>query len=136
LKKIFFQLSPVSWEIKAIYNDVILEEPIFDRHFINCIDLKESVAEKLRASLTRKVSAIRDFFDIWYVKNNSNFDFEDKEFIDLVDFKLKEVDYKYSLEENYGLLKKQIETDLKPVLNKKIDFNFDEIYEFILKFKK
>ncbi len=130
------QLKPINLEIKAIYNDLVLEEPIFNKHFINCIDLKESVAEKLRASLTRTTPAIRDFFDIWYVKNNSDFDFEDKNFIKLVDLKLKEVEYKYSLEENYDLLVKQIETDLKPVLNKNFDFNFDEIYEFILTFKK
>lgn len=50
--------------------------------------------------------------------------------------KLQEVNYEYSLENNYDLLVKQIETDLKPVLNEEFDFNFEEIYKFILTFKK
>jgi hypothetical protein len=100
------------------------------------MNLKEMLAEKLRAALTRKTSAIRDFFDVWYVKNNSNFDFEDAEFKKLVELKLKEVNFEYSLEENYDLLVKQIETDLKPVLIEEFAFNFDEIYKFILRFKK
>jgi predicted house-cleaning noncanonical NTP pyrophosphatase (MazG superfamily) len=86
--------------------------------------------------LTRKEPAIRDFFDIWYVKKNSDFNFSDEEFINLLDIKLKEVDYKYSLEENFEKLKNQIETDLKPVLNDDFSFNFEEIFEFILSFKK
>ena len=54
----------------------------------------------------------------------------------LVDLKLAEANYKYSLEENYDMLKKQIDTDLKPVLTKKFDFNFNEIFEFVLEIKK
>lgn len=130
------QLKPVSWEIRSIYIDKIIEENIFDKHYINCIDLKESVAEKLRAGLTRWVPAIRDFFDIWYVKQFWNFDFEDNEFKNLLEIKLKEANYKYTLEENFENLKKQVQTDLKPVLNNDFSFNFEEIYDFILSFKK
>jgi hypothetical protein len=130
------QLKPVKWEIKAIYNDLVLEEPIFDKHYINCIDLKESTAEKLRASLTRRTPAIRDFFDIWYIKNNWDFDFNDIKFKKLVELKLKEANFEYTLEENYDLLVNQIETDLTPVLNEDFKFDFNEIYKFILIFKK
>lgn len=130
------QLKPLPWKIQSIYVDKILEENIFSDHFINCTDLKESMSEKLRASLTRTTPAIRDFFDIWYVKNNSDFDFFENDFKNLVDIKLKEVDYKYTLEDNFELLKKQIKTDLKPVLNENFDFNFEEIYDFILTFKR
>lgn len=130
------QLKAVPWEIKSIYIDKIMEENIFWKHYINCIDLKESIAEKLRASLTRWVPAIRDFFDIWYVKQFWSFDFEDKEFRKLLEVKLKEVDYKYTLEEHFENLKRQVETDLKPVLNNDFSFDFEEIYDFILSFKK
>lgn len=129
-------LPTFSWEIKSDFKDTFLEENIFWKHFINCINLHESLAEKLRASLTRKEPAIRDFFDIWYVKTNSDFDFENIEFRKLLDIKLKEVDYKYTLEENFDNLKKQVQTDLKPVLNDDFLFNFEEIYKFILSFKK
>lgn len=129
-------IQAFSGEIKSFFKDVVLEENIFWAHFINCIDLRESIAEKLRASLTRTIPAIRDFFDIWYVKQFWNFDFEDKEFKKLLEIKLKEVDYKYTLEENFENLKKQVETDLKPVLNNDFSFDFEEIYKFILSFKK
>jgi hypothetical protein len=112
-----------------------LEENIFSRHFVNCIDLKEATAEKLRAGLTRLKPAIRDFFDIWYIRENSDFNFKDKEFLNLLDLKLKQMDYKYTLEENFANLKKQIETDLQPVLAENYDFLFEETYQFILDFK-
>lgn len=130
------QLKPIPWEIKSIYIDKIMEENIFWKHYINCIDLKESIAEKLRASLTRWVPAIRDFFDIWYVKQFWDFDFETEEFKKILDIKLKEADYKYTLEENFENLKNQVDTDLKPVLNNNFDFKFEEIYNFILSYKK
>ncbi|MDD4151840.1 MAG: nucleotidyl transferase AbiEii/AbiGii toxin family protein, partial [Candidatus Gracilibacteria bacterium] len=123
-------LPTFSGEIKSNFKDTFLEENIFQSHFINCINLQEALAEKLRASLTRKEPAIRDFFDIWYVKNNSNFDFENEEFKKLLDIKLKETDYKYTLEENFENLKKQVQTDLKPVLNNDFSFDFEEIYDF------
>lgn len=129
-------LPTFSGEIKSNFKDTFLEENIFWKHFINCIDLKEAIAEKLRASLTRWVPAIRDFFDIWYVKQFWNFDFEDKEFQKLLEIKLSQVDYKYTLEENFENLKRQVQTDLKPVLNNDFSFDFEEIYKFILSFKK
>lgn len=129
-------LSSTFLEIKSIYIDTIMEENIFSQHFINCIDLQESVAEKIRASLTRKVPAIRDFFDIWYIKNNSNFDFKNEKFKNLVISKLTEVNFEYTLEKNYTFLQNQIKTDLEPVLNENTHFDFDEIYNFILEFKQ
>ena len=129
-------LEPVQWQIKSTYRDKILEEDIFWKHFIRCVDLKEMLAEKIRASLTRSTPAIRDLFDIWYVKEYSDFNFTDKEFLKLVDIKLSEVNYKYTLEDSYELLKKQIDTDLKPVLNKDFLFDFDFSFKFILSFIK
>ena len=130
------QLKPVSWEIRSIYIDKIIEENIFWIHHIHCINLQEAIAEKLRASLTRATPAIRDFFDIWYVKHNSDFDFEERDFLTLLDLKLAESNYTYTLEENFENLKKQVQTDLKPVLNNDFLFRFEEIYDFILSFKK
>lgn len=129
-------LPTFSGEIKSNFKDTFLEENIFQPHFINCINLQEALAEKLRASLTRTTPAIRDFFDIWYVKQFWNFDFDDKEFKKLLEIKLSEIDYEYTLEENFENLKKQVQTDLKPVLNNDFSFDFEEIYEFILSFKK
>jgi len=41
--------------------------PLFDGGQINCLSLNELIAEKLRASATRKIIAPRDFYDIDFV---------------------------------------------------------------------
>lgn len=116
--------------------DQFLEEPIFSQdHTISCIDLTEAIAEKMRAALTRREPAIRDFFDIWYVRSFSDFDFESDEFRSLLRQKLAEVQYEYTLEEHKSLLERQIITDLKPVLTDNYGFDFDTIYTFILSYK-
>jgi len=135
--KASLRLKPISKNINSIYKDLVFEEQIFNNHTINCIDLKEAVAEKIRAWLTRKTPVIRDFFDIRYIQNNSDFNFKDKELKQLVLQKLKEVNFEYSLDkwDNYNLLQKQVKTDLIPVLNSSFDFDLKTIYDFILTFK-
>lgn len=129
-------LSPVDGKIQSHYTDKILEKPIFWEHTISCIDLREWLAEKIRAALTRKIPAIRDFFDIWYVRQYSDFDFQDWVFLDLIQKKLYEVNYKYTIDESYELLEKQVVTDLIPVIHEHHDFSLKDTYNFIMKFKK
>lgn len=78
--------------------------------------------------------AIRDFFDIWYVKEYSDFDFSSHEFRELLEIKLKQSNHKYTLEENYNFLSAQIETDLKPVIMNDFSFDFNSIYRFVLSY--
>lgn len=117
--------------------DQFLEEPIFSQdHTISCIDLTESIAEKMRAALTRREPAIRDFFDIWYMLSFAGVYFvNNSQFQSLLKNKLAEVDFAYTLETNYDLLKRQIETDLRPVLTQNYGFDFDTSYAFILSHK-
>jgi predicted nucleotidyltransferase component of viral defense system len=129
------RMPPISWTLQAIFVDDIYEEALFQQHTIKCIDLTEALAEKMRAALTRDEPAIRDFFDIWYVREFGSFDFRDPGFLDLVKHKLAEVDYVYTLEENRDILRKQVITDLQPVLSKNYDFVFDDIFEFVLSYK-
>lgn len=129
-------LPSIKKPIIAMYKDSILEDDIFQHHTIHCITLKESVAEKTRASLTRKEPAIRDFFDIRYIKSNTEFDFEDTEFRQLVQKKLEEVEFEYTIDDIYPLLEQQILTDLNPVLKDSYDFDLQEIYQFILSHKQ
>lgn len=128
------KLPPITGNIQSLYKDPILEELIFGDHTIQCIDLRESVAEKLRASLTRTEPAIRDFFDIWYIKTNSNLDFANSEFLQILDTKLAEVDYKYTILDQFDFLAKQVKTDLNPVLHTKSDFDLKGMYNFVLSF--
>lgn len=123
-------------KIQSIFIDSVYEESIFSQqHMIACIDLTESLAEKMRAALTRKEPAIRDFFDIWYVREFSDFDFENETFRILLREKLEEVGYLYTLDDNRWFLESQIIIDLRPVLTNDYGFDFDAIYKFILSYK-
>jgi len=129
-------LSPKPGKIQSIFIDNIYEDPIFSQeHTISCIDLTESLAEKMRAALTRREPAIRDFFDIWYAKSVWWFDFSDPVLLSILREKLREVDYAYTLEENRDLLIRQVKTDLRPVLTDDYGFDFETIYTFILSYK-
>lgn len=129
-------LPPKPGKIQSIFIDSIYEDSLFSQeHTITCINLTESLAEKMRAALTRREPAIRDFFDISYVRESSDFDFESEEFRALLKDKLEEVEYLYTIEDNKKLLENQIITDLSPVLTDDYGFDFTTIYTFILSYK-
>lgn len=65
------------------------QEPLFDGGMITCLDLKDIVAEKLRASATRINVAPRDFYDLGFIIQ-SGFNFRDKNLWELVKIKLGE----------------------------------------------
>lgn len=127
------EIEPTSKHIKSIFISKIMEENIFVEHTITCMEFDEIVAEKTRASLTRTQPAIRDFFDVWYIKNFAKFDFD--RIMNLIETKLEESNHEYSIDESFDLLEKQIETDLKPVLKKNFEFDLKEIFEFIKQLK-
>jgi len=64
-------------------------ELLFKAGTVNCLNLKELVAEKMRATATRSPIAPRDFFDLVYLIK-SGFNFKDKELLLLFRKKLKE----------------------------------------------
>jgi predicted nucleotidyltransferase component of viral defense system len=106
---------------------------IFESKHIHCMHLDEAMAEKVRAWLTRQEPAIRDFFDVRHAKNQW-YDFH--KIKELIYKKVEEARKIYTLESNYNNLKKQIDTDLRPVLwISAWDFDFDQIYAYILSFK-
>jgi predicted nucleotidyltransferase component of viral defense system len=96
---------------------------------------EETYAEKLRAALTRREPAIRDFYDIDYAVSNLNLDLENPRLIDLVKKKLQipgndEVDVTGTRKKE---LISQLETQLKPVL-RSIDydaFDFEKAFRMI-----
>ena len=51
---------------------------------VRCISMKEALAEKFRAALTRRDVAIRDFYDIDYTIQQHGLQTEDEELIELV----------------------------------------------------
>lgn len=125
--------EPIKKEIIAIYKDPITNNKFFQNHTISVLQLQEMLAEKMRAALTRRDPAIRDFFDIRYVQKNW-FVFENVRW--LID--QKAADLPYTIDDAFEELQKQIKTELNPVLNQKDEYKFDlkETYNFILQFKK
>ncbi len=124
----WYQLLPQYHQIQDVFSHPLTGEKLFDEQHIQCISLDEAMAEKVRASLTRKTPAIRDLYDIWFAKKKW-FVFE--EIRDLIKWKVSEVWWEIVLYEAYNVLKKQIETDLVPVIHDADIFEFDETFEFV-----
>jgi predicted nucleotidyltransferase component of viral defense system len=55
---------------------------------VACLSFAESFAEKLRAALTRRDAAIRDYYDIDFAVRTLGLRLEDKAFVDLARLKL------------------------------------------------
>jgi len=64
-------------------------QPLFDGGKVNCLTLKELIAEKLRAGVIRETIAPRDFYDIDFVLRNG-FNLADPEVLNLFKKKLEE----------------------------------------------
>lgn len=86
------------------------KELLFDVGSVNCLALKELVAEKLRVAATREVIAGRDFYDLGYLLRGG-FNFKDKELLSLFKRKLEEDGFSSDLEKyriNLGRSEKEI----------------------------
>jgi predicted nucleotidyltransferase component of viral defense system len=125
-------LPPQSKEICSLFIDPVFSSPFFQNHTIPVMDLSELLAEKMRAALTRKPSAIRDFFDIAYARQHG-FDFEAIRSL----IKKKIENLPYTIENTAMTLKTKIAPELNPVLVKKDGdaFDVDEIHRFVMGFK-
>jgi predicted nucleotidyltransferase component of viral defense system len=134
--------KPVNTEIKHFYQDPFTGEDLFPSRKVLSLSWKEAVAEKLKAAISRRDVAIRDYYDLWYI-SEFGFDFYDKNFIKL--FKRKIVDEGYTGDykknfglsnENIALLRKQIDGLLKPVIRAGEEFDLDKVlgrFNIILK---
>ncbi len=94
---------------------------------IKCLNLQEAYAEKMRAALTRKKPAIRDYFDIFYAKENKLLDFQNPQFIELLKSKLA-VPENGDIElgdAKLQLLMEKIDTELFPTLRQNENYKFD-----------
>jgi predicted nucleotidyltransferase component of viral defense system len=110
------------------------KEELFDAGSVNCLALKELVAEKLRAAATRETIAGRDFYDLGYLLKEK-FDFKDKELLSLFMKKLEEDGFSADLKKyrvNLGRTEKEIEEmkervkdELFPVLTLDEQKSFD-----------
>jgi len=115
-------------------------QPLLPIFTVRAMAVKEAYAEKLRAAMTRKDPAIRDFFDLFYAVREIGLDLQDPEFLSMVRAKLKvpgnaPVDIST---ERKRELDRQLEGQLKPVLRPAdfVRFNFDEAFELVCNMAK
>ena len=124
-------LPQVQMPLQSLYQDLVYERPLFPEQSISCMHLDEMMAEKVRAALTREYPAIRDFFDIWWMRRDG-YDFE--VISDLVREKVAESGNRMTVGDAYDTLQEQIETELGPVLLWVDEFSFDETFAFVSEF--
>ncbi|MFQ5799754.1 MAG: nucleotidyl transferase AbiEii/AbiGii toxin family protein, partial [Bacteroidota bacterium] len=102
--------------------------------------VREAYAEKLRAAMTRKDPAIRDFFDLFYAVREIGLDSQDPDFLSMAKAKL-EVPGNAPVDvsaERKRELDPQLEGQLKPVLWPAdfVRFNFDEAFVLVCSMAK
>jgi predicted nucleotidyltransferase component of viral defense system len=127
--------KPVYNAINHFYKDPFTGESLIPTNKILSLSFNEAVAEKLKAAITRRDLAIRDYYDLWYIAE-AKFDFHNKQFLSIFKKKLENERYKGDYKYNFGLSKdsidllyKQVETDLIPVIRVGESFDLDKVFE-------
>jgi predicted nucleotidyltransferase component of viral defense system len=136
-------LEPERVAIKHFFQDPFTGEDLIEQGKVLALSLEESVAEKLKAAISRPIPAIRDYYDLWHFIRN-RFDFNRSDFLEMVDKKLRLDGYERDYSQNLGLseqaikeLKKSINTDLVLMIRRDEKFDLDEVLMFFDKlFKK
>ncbi len=110
--------------------------PKFQAIPVNVLSYNESYAEKFRSALTRINPAIRDIYDIDVAIRSGSLNVNDSTFIDLIRKKL-DVPEANAIDMSEGrikILKRQLETELKPVLrsNDYASFSIDRAVAIII----
>lgn len=127
--------KPVHNAIRHFYKDPFTGEDLIPQNKILSLSLNEAVAEKLKAAITRRDVAIRDYYDLWFI-SEAKFNFNDKHFLSIFKKKLEDEKYKGKYSENFGLeqktvelLRKQIGTELIPVIRIGESFDLNKVFE-------
>jgi predicted nucleotidyltransferase component of viral defense system len=127
--------KPVYNVITHFYQDPFTGEDLIPRNKILSLSLNEAVAEKLKAAITRRDVAIRDYYDLWFI-SEAKFDFKNKQFLSIFKKKLETEKYKGDYSHNFGLdeksielLYRQIESELMPVIRAGESFDLDKVFE-------
>ena len=119
--------SPHRGSTKTMVRNPVEGAALVDVFPVSCLSYQEAMAEKLRAALTRRDVAIRDFFDVDYAVRNAALDTSDPAFLDLLRRKLQvpgtaPVDVSPGRAEE---LRGQLEVELRPVLREQDFVQFD-----------
>lgn len=105
-------------------------QPFFPGFTVHAMDKDEAYAEKMRAALTRKDPAIRDFFDVFYAVHNVGIDLSEPGFLSMVQAKLAVAGnspVNVSGDRKSELVR-QLDGELRPVL-RPADFDMFNLHE-------
>jgi predicted nucleotidyltransferase component of viral defense system len=129
-------LSPsVSNAARTIAINPFSGRPLLPTFAVRTMAEIEAYAEKVRAALSRREPAIRDFFDLFYAVHEMGLDFSNPDFLSIVRAKLEvpgndPVDLSADRKRE---LNRQLEGQLRPVLRPSdfVSFNLDEAFELV-----
>ncbi|MEK6623358.1 MAG: nucleotidyl transferase AbiEii/AbiGii toxin family protein, partial [Bdellovibrionota bacterium] len=127
--------SIVVQDANCLLLDPTTEALAFSAVKVRVIGLREAMAEKVRAVLTRRTPAIRDVFDLWHAHGRNALPLGDATFINLAKVKLAIPGNEVGTASATRLdaYRAQLETDLRPVL-RPTDFerfDFDQAWKLV-----
>ena len=120
---------------KTLLLDPVSGRPMVTAFPVSCLSMKEALAEKLRAALSRRDVAIRDFYDIDYAVRNLDMDPRAPGLLALVRRKLS-VPGNDPVDVSDGRLaelRRQLSSQLKPVLRGQDfqEFNLESVFRMV-----
>ena len=125
--------KPVYNEIKHFYQDPFSGENLIPMGKVLSLSLNEAIAEKLKAAISRKDAAIRDYYDLWHIAEYG-FDFFNSKFIILFKRKLFDEGHILDFRRNFGLnedqltdLQNQVDLKLIPVIRAGEHFDLQKV---------
>ncbi len=121
-------IPPIMGSIKTLLENPFTRKSAVQEFGVLTLTREETYAEKIRAALTRREPAIRDFYDVDYAVSNLGLDLGNPDLMNMVKQKLQ-VPENAEIDISIGRKKEllsQLETQLKPVL-RSTDY---EIFDF------
>lgn len=120
--------NPIRKEkINTLLLNPFTQKQYVPQFYFYSLGLQEAYAEKMRAALTRKKLAIRDFYDLDYAIKNNILDIDKPEFINLLKAKLQMPNSKCTMfdDDKLKVLKTKVFVELMPTLNLNQTISFD-----------
>jgi predicted nucleotidyltransferase component of viral defense system len=120
-------VAPQLASAKTMLLNPVNGRPLVNVFLVSCLSHQEAMAEKLRAALTRRDVAIRDFFDVDHAVRDGTLDVQDRALLELLRRKLQ-VAGGGALDvsaDRFSKLRGQLEGELQPVLRKQDFDQFD-----------
>jgi len=119
-------------EVRTLLLDPVSELPLVPLLSVECLSWQEAMAEKLRAALSRRDVAIRDFYDIDHAVHRLGSHVLRPGFVELVRKKLA-VPGNESIDVSVGRLNNlrlQVDPELRPVLRARdfAEFNLERAF--------